>query len=784
MGSHADRKPVTQFKFPRLQLVWSPASAAQAKWHLQLAGLAFREMPRRLNIYLSVRGILLWGAGMLLAAYFVGSAGLAYAWGRNPYNRISYADLVLPSHWGELKAKRGQGLIDEGIHDIRAGKGSSGVMLLNHGLSLKPSDLHGRMVLAQVFLSIGYLHRGRQLLEDGLVFGPPPKQYREALFRLTAYLEDFEQLLAMADQIEKTLPPGDKAAARWLLAQRVTALERLQRFDEIERLRNAQGDSPSFALEAAWARGQLARGNPAEALREIARNPGRFGVPADRCQLQLTLAIAARDPAAAHEAVQAWLKEEPTQPEPRIQEIIALIQLGEANNARDRLQSFFLHFGSEKPAVILLLKNISGLSDIAWLRVANRDAAEAGALSIESHILYMQGLLMAGQVAEATTEFNLTTALIEQAKVKDGGWSEGTRLLLNVINSDSPTDRAQFLGFFRSHRLTPEAFRFALKSLRHTGSTEMVGELSILARNRFPALQDAALMSEQETVAVKHADKPPTVAFRSEAEARFELRRIDEALQVADAPSAFSRLKVIESAGFPAMKAELLTRRIQVHGMMRDQAELSGALQLYLSSPNVSQAWLNQIAQQWAGEQRRDSALTVARETYAKFPQARWAMEMLNLSAPNTTLTAEAVPVTIRTEAEARVGLRRIDEALKAGQYRAALDRIKAIERAKIAPLQAELLLRRIQVHGSLREQTELTAALGYYLSGKTADQTALRNLATQWDNEQLRDSALSLLRATLAKFPQARWAWELRKKIEGDLLVAPGENLLEPKKR
>lgn len=782
MRSHADRQPTAQLKLPRFLFVWKPSSTPGVKWRLWLFGHCFKETPRRLFLYVSLRGLLLWGAVATVATYLLGTAALAWLWGRNPYNHVTYADLALPARWSDLRAKRGQGLIDEGIHEARVGRYGSALMLLRSGVSQKPADIRGRQALAELFIGLGYLHRGLQLLEDGLAYGPPPKATREKLLRLTGYLEDYERVLELTDRIEQGTPPDDKATRRWLLAERVTALERLQRYDEIERLHAAQAGAPSIAVESAWARTQAARGRPAEALREIARDPGRFGLPGDRCQLQLTLAVAARDRAAADEAIRDWLKTESTNPLPRVEEIIALIQLGDPAAARDRLQRYFLHFSTEKPAVILLMKKLSGLPDVSWLQATHQEATDAGALSIEARILYVQGLLMAGKISAALTEFNLTTALIEQAKVKDGGWSEGTRRLLNALLSDAPSDRSLFLAFFRNTRLTPEAFRFALRSLRSAAAVDLAGELSIVARNRFPALQDAALETEPTTAAMK-TERGPAVMFRNEAEARMELRRIDAEIQAGNHQPAFVRLKAVERAGHPALQPEILLRRIQVHGALREQAELSGALQLYLSRPEANQAWLRQLADNWSGGPQRESALTVARETAAKFPEARWARDLLGASAGPFTLPTDKTAAVVRNEADARAELRRIDAELAEGKHHEALGHIKAVERAKIAAVQPEILLRRIHAHGALGEQMELAAVLGYYLSGKTVDLAALRTLALQWDNEPQRDSALSVTREVLGRFPQARWAQELRKKIEGDLLVAPGENLLEPKK-
>lgn len=771
MASHADRQPAAQIKIPGLRLVWRPSSATDAKWLLGLLGYGYKGTPRRLMIHLSLRGVLLWGAGAAVAGYFLGTAALAWYWGRNPYNHITYADLVLPTRWSQLKEKRGQGQIDEGINHLRTGKYATGLMLINTGLARKPSHLQARMALAQLYIGMGYLYRGVQLLEDGLDYGTPPKTYLDSLFRLTLYLEDYERVLAIAERIEGALPSGENPQRRRLLMMRATALEKLQRYDDLERLRNASRETPSFAIESAWARAKAARGNPAEVLREIAREPDRFGVPADRCLLQISLAIAARDPAAAEAAIRDWLKAEPTQPQPRIEEIVALVRLGDGTKAQDRLQRFFINFGSDRSAVLLLMKKLTEPPDVAWLKRVRREAEEYGAWSVEMRVLYVQGLILAGSIAEALPEFNLTADLL-RSRGPDGGWIEGTQRILDVLTSDSPSNRSQFLVFFRTKRLPPEAFRFALKSLQNAGATELAGELAILAQNRFPALREATSLTNALAAQTKPTEKAG--ATLSEAQARVELRTIETDIQAGRLDVAFDRLKKVEAGTFPALRSEVLMRRIELHGALDESSQLSAALQLYLSSPDVSQSWLRNLAANWQAGGHSDSAAVVARQTLARFAEAKWATALLPTVDPKGNGTAAVVPMAIRDEAEGRQALKLIDGDLAAGRPQDALQRIKAVERAKIASLQMELQLRRISAHGSLREQIELSAALGYYLSGNNPNLTALRDLAAQWDNASHRDSALSLLRETLAKFPQAKWASDLRKKIEGDLMIAP----------
>lgn len=782
MASHADRQPAAQIKIPGIRLVWRPLAAAEAKWHLALFGHGFRGTPRRLIIYLSVRGVLLWGAALILAAYFAGTAALAWFLGKNPYNHITYADLTLPTRWSHLRELRGRGQIDEGIHDLRTGRYATGLMLLNAGLAKKPAHLRARMTLAQAYINMGFLHRAVQLLEEGIDHGVPPKTYFDAVFRLALYLEDYERVLAIAGRIDALLPPGEVPLRRRLLAQRAVALEKLQRHDELESLRNSSRQAPSFALESAWARVQAGRGRPEDALREIVRDPDRFGVPADRYQLQITLAIAARDARTAEEAIRDWLKTEPTQPQPRIEEIVALVRLGDEAKARDRLQRFFINFGGDRSAVILLVKKLAERPDVDWLKRTRREAEDYGSWSVEMRVLHVQGLIQAGNVSEALTEFNLTADLIKQARTPDGGWTEGTQRLLDVLTSDSPSNRSQFLAFFRTKRLTPDAFRFALKSLKNAGAVDVASELSVLARNRFPALREAAVAANPVT-AQEGFGARTAASLQTEAQARAELRLLDAELMAGQHAAAFERLRRIEAGSFPGLRSELLMRRVELHGARDEQTELSAALQLYLASPEVSQAWLREVAAKWQVSGQPASATHLARETHARFPQARWAANLLPAANPDQAGRAETAPFIVRNEAEGRQTLTLIDADLRAGRHPAALQGIKTLERAKIAALQPELMLRRINIHGSLREQTELSAVLGYYLSGSNPNLTALRDLAMQWDNEAQRDSALSLLRETLVKFPQARWASDLRKKIEGDLMIAPDRKILETEK-
>ena len=69
-----------------------------------------------------MRGVLVWTVTLAVTAFVIGTAAGAWLLSRNPYNRIGYLDLVLPTRWYELRSKRGLALIDEGIHGSQVGR--------------------------------------------------------------------------------------------------------------------------------------------------------------------------------------------------------------------------------------------------------------------------------------------------------------------------------------------------------------------------------------------------------------------------------------------------------------------------------------------------------------------------------------------------------------------------------------------------------------------------------------------------------------------------------------
>lgn len=615
-------------RLPRLRFTWGAKSDVRGEWRLGLFGYHIKGYPRELWILISVRGLLIWTVSLALAGYLAAAASLTWWLGRNPYNRVGFTDLVLPSHWPAMRQKRASGFIDEGLHEVRSGNLGVGLLLLQRGLAGKPDDLRARMVVGQIFARAGQVHRALQILRVGLPYHGGTRSYLEVMFRLTDYLEDQRAALEILDESLQRFPNPAPALERWLAGQRVRIWEKLHRGDDILALRESRG-TPLIALDQAWARTLAERGRAAEALRFVQANPERLGLPAERWELEYKLALAAGRPAVARAAMQTWVKLDPNNVLPRVEEILQLAKDGSIAELRAALERYFLNFSAEPKAPVLLLQRLTELINLTPAELAWQEVRKSGLTAIDLRVLRVQGLMLSGRLAEAQPEYAATREFIKAKKIRDAGWAEATGLLLDLLAHDSPSARAQFFDLCARQQLQPQAYRFVLRCLRNQKLDDIAGELVAVVRNRYPTFEDTGAPAEP---AVKLVVAAPGAAKEAPvtgvAEARVELRKLDQEIQAGHWQAVAVMLQRMDALTDGELREPLLLRRVQLHGNTREQAELTADLHLYLALKNVNLSALREFATQWRSGPRKESALTLAREVAGRFPQARWAADL------------------------------------------------------------------------------------------------------------------------------------------------------------
>lgn len=628
-----DRTPIRNRILPRFRIVWGPATDAKARWVGGVLGFRILSGARDLMVLIAVRGVLLWTAALAVAAFVIGTAVGAWLLSRNPYNRIGYLDLVLPTRWSELRSKRGQALIDEGVSEVKQRRYGAGIMLLAHGLRMEPSNLSGRIIMGQMFTAGGQLHRAMQFFRGGLPYADGQRRYLDITFRLADHMEDDEQLLKLLDEAEKAQGPGQDALKKWIRDRRAEVWVRQGRFAEVLDLWTAARGDTSMRLNTARIHALAGTGRADEAIALVEAKPDDYGVFGEPWRLLLSVARSANRPDVARRAAQAMVDADPTDYGNYAEKVAYLLESGPGEDANDAITDFFNRFGTREEARLTLLKRLEvvefaeGLSpDLVWRRVS-----ELGRPSVQAQIAHMQNLLVNGRLGESRPFYVAARQEIETRGLKEKSWAEGTGYLLDLLLTRSPSAFSQLQGFCETRPLPPEAYRFLVRALVANNAPEQAVGIAALARNRFPSIRDLPeVVLPEGTVMVDERAPAAAKSLTTNPEARAALADMQTAMEQKDWAAALGQIEKVENSPLAKELAEpLLYDRIRIHGHLSNQTELSWYLRRLMKLPRgFAPARLRELAEEMHEAGRTDSALTLLREVLRQHPEAKWASDL------------------------------------------------------------------------------------------------------------------------------------------------------------
>lgn len=688
MPLHAEQSPIAQFKTPKLQAVWSRKTVPRASWRFIWAGFYFRENPRRLHVVFGIKSILLTGLLLAIAGYLAAATAVYATWSQSPHNRVAYHDLLLPFRWKEARALRGGDLVAEGLGELKRQRYATAVLLLGKGVGMNPAEQRGRLELATLFMRLGYLHRARQLLEEGLNYPPVTKTYYQLYFVLTGYMEDHEAVLAGAAKLE---PSADAAARRDFAGHRARALLALERYDDLEALRASFRDAPLVSIEVAWARGAIKRGRADLALTAIAADPLLFGITDERRDLEARAALAANDRARAERVLAEWLADRPIDAGPRQLEVLVAARWGGPAKLREALDRYYLYFGSKATEAAQILLRLAEASTWENVILARTMALEYGAYHPIARMAYVEALMVRGRFAEAETELEATRAAMAAANFFPGSWPEGMRRIIDACVKPTPSTQALLTDFLTNERASPAGFHLALNALAQSRAQETLRDLYTLAKLRYPGLTPSA-----------------------ETRARIEAAQVAQRRPVAPPTKT--------SAPKPA-------------------------------APKADVAAVKPGSTETAAPARRPATA----ESKAPAP-----------ALPRK----EALPPL--TERAAKALLTRAQEQVDAGRQVEALATLEKLARPDLPDLTKDVLMLRARCHAELRSYDALRSTMWLLLRERPVNLPELRRLVERCRERQLIDSALIILRETVESAPEAKWAGQMLRDIEGELKTDP----------
>lgn len=620
---------------PYFRIIWGGKEVIRGNWYLGLIGLHTKGYPRELWIYLSMRGFLRWSAGTLVVMYFVGAAALTWFYSRNPYNKITYADLILPTRWSELRTLRGEANIEEGLAKLKAKQYGAAFMLLNQGLARKPDNIPARLVVAQMYTSMGYFNRAMRVYRDGIPYAAEQRRFMEATFKLAEYMEDYPCVLELIDAAEKVIPAHDLANHRFFLGKRILANEKLGRHADNLNLWQAAQPNSSMRLNVAWARALSATGQADEAIITIQQNPTKFGLLREPWDLLLELARTNDRTDAGRHAVDALVALEPARYRFLAIRIAYLAEIGATDEALAAVGDYFFRFGYDEAAAVALLKATEGKPNSILLERIWAETHAAGKITPAAYVSHIRSLMQLGKIDDARRQLTAARELIARTHYPDVDWIEGTTLLLNAMESDTPSSRSLLESFIAQRALDPEAYRKMTQDLLNAGQPEIAHKIATLGRTRFPSIRGLPATTSREQN--RKLDAPMVqspAAIISNSNAQHDLDALEIAFQAKEWAEALGHINAVEKSPLARTRAEtLLYQRLVIHSYLSMQTELSWSVRQFLSGrPDLAK--LRKLADQLAADDRKDSAITILREVLRKHPDARWATDQLRSWEP------------------------------------------------------------------------------------------------------------------------------------------------------
>jgi hypothetical protein len=628
-------------------------------------GFYFRESPPRLHVAFAMKAIVISAVLTAVTGYCV-AAGVIYAtWSRSPHNRVSYFDLLLPTRWQEARALRGGDLVAEGLGELNRARYATALLLLSKGVAVSPAEQRGRLELAKMFMRLGYMHRARQLLEEGLAYPPITKGYAEIYFSLANHMEDHEAVLAAVQRLDPTANPPQR---RELIGYRAQALLALRRFEELDAMRESMRAAPLVSVEIAWARSTIVRGRPDLALAALTADPVLFGLTDERRELEAEAALAARDLGHARRVLGEWLAERPTAPQPRRLEVVIAAKSGSAATLRAALERYFTFFGSNPIELAQLFVRLDAAGEWNAVELGRSLAEGSGAFPPLARMAYVEALLKRGEFAAANEALAATLKAMASARFAAGTWPEGMRRILDACTTPVVTTQAQLVDFLTNERASPAGFLLALDALAQSRAPEALRDVYALAKSRYPGLTPrpetwtriAALTAPRESrwsaamtespakaaaaaerraearreVAAQQKAKAPEVPRKelppplTERAAKALLVRVREQLDAGRPAEALAALEPLARPELAAFNKEVLLLRVQGHAALRSYDALRSTMWLVLRERPVNLPELRRIVEFCRARGLNDSALIITREIIATVPEAKWAAEL------------------------------------------------------------------------------------------------------------------------------------------------------------
>ena len=587
---------------PRISFSWKPTVSGREKWRWGL----FMVVPERSGpgnrLRIMVRGLLLWLAGLGLAAYLAAATALFVWLERRPFNLVTWSDCALaPVRWPEIQRKLGDGYIAAGLRAMDAMNWSEAELRIRAGLAKSPDNRRGRERLARFYVAAGQRERGLNLLVEGMQRSFPGREQLETFLNLCLAGEDYGTALR---GLEACLAHQSGAVERervWLADQKTRVLMGAERFpealdwiDQQESLTELTHESRVVALV------QLQRFEEARAaLADWEEGSGSVSGGSLRVAVRL-----ARDEGRVDEMqhLLGRLRQRSlTDPSPWIYAVIQNSLAGQEAEAESALEDFFMRFETKPGAMARVAQPLIEIGNWALFEQVS---ARARLLRQEGDVwqhLRLEAAIRRGRYEEAL-------ALIQEIEVPEDDSVRARQLrylkplqeaLVRHLQNGEAGSGEALLQQVRQGPVALSILKQYADANEHAGNGQTALRLMEIASQRFPGSADVQARIERlrrevgaseqgavelpvvrdgtpvdlGAVGLPEPTEESQATARSLASARLFLTRADEMVdagQWSELENLFRALRRARPLWMDGSGSELLLREIELNLGLRN----------------------------------------------------------------------------------------------------------------------------------------------------------------------------------------------------------------------
>ena len=616
----------------RVKFVWGASRVIRGRWYLGLVGLYDRiEGERDSGIAISLRGILAWGAALMVVAYVAAATALFWIWQRNPYSLLTYTDAVFyPVRRASIAEKKGQAFIAQGQELYRAKKWADAVRLLQLGLARYPRDLKARLTLAQFYLLTNQRPVALRWLEEGLTAQYPGRPYLETLFNLAQQGEDYELVATTsARYLPELRRDGPATELRWLLERRFAALMAADRPAEALALAEKEELGHTASEHRVLALCALGRAPDAETfLEEWGRQPGADVKLVRRLQVRVFREVKKFDE--MERALAELRRLTPGEPGPFIYAVVQESMAGRAAEAGAALEDFLFRFGGTAENLATLAAPLGEIRDVALLQRLAAAARERGYPQGRFQAVIVQAQLQLGEWDAAARSLAGVAPETGRDAANTQAWRDWMQRLIDCARWPSDAAQTALMEFLKQRPWPLPVFRESIETLIRAGRPEAARDVIVLASRTFPAskwlqAQGAAVAEQLAARAASPIAASGTAAAPARLSERAFVERLDALLQAEQWAEAARHLQQTEAfqprpAWVDAREGTIRLARVRVAHGQRDFPGTVAAARLFLNSDEARAHQLLELARGYSAADDKDYAIALAREIVRRLP--------------------------------------------------------------------------------------------------------------------------------------------------------------------